>query len=235
MKMRSALLLLPVVFLGCATDEPREPEVEVVSDIVGAAPDRASMVFENDFVRATRIRLAPGEELPEHSGDARAVYSLSDYRILWTEAGESTEREWRAGQAHWHDAIEHAVQNIGQTEARFLVVARTDAALPDAGGLLPDQDAAGTVGAYGELIFENEHVRVVEVTLPPGAAQPTHHGLSRLVYSLSDYTIRYESDRLDAAERTFAPGDAHWHDPDEHTTENVGESEARFVIFQFKE
>jgi quercetin dioxygenase-like cupin family protein len=238
MKTRIHFLLIPALALGCGADEPREPEVdtpvEVVRDIVAAAPDMASVIFENQYVRAILFRLQPGDELPEHAGHPRAVYSLSDYRILWTEAGESSEKEWRAGQAHWHDAIRHAVSNIGESEALFLVVARKDAALPEVADLHAEHDAAAAEDGYGRLVFENEHVRITEVMLPPEAAQAEHHGLNRLVYSLSDYSIRYTSDRFDTVERTFARGDAHWHEADEHAVENIGTTEARFVIFQFK-
>jgi hypothetical protein len=234
MKTRIAFLLIPALFLGCGADEPREPEVEVVRDIVAAAPEMASVVFENDYVRAILFRLQPGDALPEHAGHGRAIYSLSDYRLLWTEAGESSEKEWRAGQAHWHDALDHAASNIGESEAVFLVVARKDASLPAAADYHVDHDAASTEAGHAHLVFENEHVRITDVTLPPGAAQTPHHGLNRLVYSLSDYSIRYTSDRLDDVEGSFAAGDAHWHEADEHAVENIGTTEARYVIFQFK-
>lgn len=241
MKIRFSLYFLPamamaVLAMGCATDDPGEadPEVQVIRDITEAAPGMVSVVFENDHVRATLVRLEPGDELPPHAGDARAVYSLTDYRILWTEAGESAERAWEEGQAHWHDALDHAVRNIGQTEAVFLVVARTGTALPEAPGLQAEHDAAAVEGGFGDLVFENDHVRITEVTLPPGASQPTHQGVNRLVYSLSDYTVRYTSDRMDTVEATFADGDAHWHEADEHSVENIGDTEARFVLFQFK-
>ena len=234
MKTRIAFLLIPALFLGCGADEPREAEVEVVRDIVAAAPEMASVVFENEYVRAILFRLQPGDELPEHAGHGRAVYSLSDYRIHWTEAGESSEKEWRAGQAHWHDALDHAVSNIGESEAVFLVVARKDASLPATADYHVDHDAASTEAGHAHLVVENEHVRITDVTLPPGAAQTPHHGLNRLVYSLSDYSIRYTSDRLDDVEGSFASGEAHWHEADEHAVENIGTTEARFVIFQFK-
>jgi quercetin dioxygenase-like cupin family protein len=235
MKTRIFFLLIPALALGCGADEPREPEAEVVTDIVAAAPDMTSVIFENDYVRAILFRLQPGDELPEHASHGRAVYSLSDYRILWTEEGESSEKEWRAGQAHWHDALDHAVSNIGESEAVFLVVARKDAALPEVAELDAHHDAAGVEEGHGRLAFENEHVRITEVTLPPGAAQAEHHGLNRLVYSLSDYSTRYTSDRLDDVEGSFAAGEAHWHEADEHAVENIGTTEARFVIFQFKD
>ncbi|TVS13853.1 MAG: hypothetical protein EA417_15765 [Gammaproteobacteria bacterium] len=240
MNSRIALILVPALMLGCAAEEVAPDVVsaqeapQVVEDAGANAPQVSSLVFENEHVRAMLVALEPGDEVPEHSGRERAVYSLTDYRILFAEEGESHEREWRAGQAHWHEARDHAVRNIGDTEARFLVVSRTEAALAETAALHIDHDAATIEEGFAALIFENDHVRITQVTLPPGTAQAEHHGVHRLVYSLSDYAIRYTSDRVETVERAFAAGDAHWHEADIHAVENIGSTEARFVIFQFK-
>lgn len=122
--------------------------------------------------------------------------------------------------------------NVGESEAVFLVVARKDAAFPDQAGSAAD--AAAVDGGHGMVLFENEHVRIVEVTLALGVAQAPHHGLHRLVYSLSDYSVRYTSEGADAIDASFAAGEAHWHDADEHVVAKTGSTEARFVLFQFK-
>lgn len=197
-------------------------------------PQLSSVVFENEHVRAMLVTLQPGDELPEHSGTERVVFSLTDYRILFTEDGESIERNWHAGQAHWHEARDHAVRNIGETEARFLVVARTDTALPGAGDVHTDHDAPPIEEGF-ETVFENDRVRITQVALAPGMAQDEHHGLHRLIYSLSEYNVRYRSDRMDAVERSFSAGDVHWHEADIHAVENIGSMEARFVVFEFKQ
>lgn len=231
MRVWIALFVLLPLLSGCAE---RPPEVVAVEDIVAEAPELAQVVFENDFVRAVRFQLEPGDELPLHVGGPRVVYSLSDYRILFTEGEESVEKEWQAGEAHWHDAVDHAVENIGETEALFLVVTRTPVQLPGAAPYESDQDAAAADPSHAQVVFENDYVRVTKVTLAPGAEQPLHHGLNRLVYSLTSYQISYTSDQVEDVERAFNQGDAHWHGADEHAVTNIGETEARFVVFQFK-
>ncbi len=232
MKTRVVFLLIPALAPGCGGGERGDVEAERTADVVAAAPSLGTVVFENDYVQATLFRLAPGEALPEHAGHPRAVCSLSDHRILWTESGTSEEKEWGAGQAHWHDGYDHAVRNIGESEAVFLVVARKGAAFPDQAGSAAD--AAAVEGGHGVVVFENDHVRVTEVTLAPGVAQAPHHGLHRLVYSSSDYSVRYTSEGAHAIDASFAAGEAHWHDADEHAVENTGSTEARFVLFQFR-
>ena len=60
------------------------------------------------------------------------------------------------------------------------------------------QDAAEADTTHARVIMENDQVRVVEVHLPPGAKQPTHHGAGRMVYSLTSYENAYTTDQSEA-------------------------------------
>jgi hypothetical protein len=224
----AALALLPGL-LSCG--QQQEP---VVEDIVTAHPAHAAVVFENDYVKAVEFTLKPGEELPLHKGGPRVVYSLSDYTIEWTEGAQVTTKSWSQGDAHWHDAIDHAVKNTGTSEARYLVVTRKATALPAAGDIDVSEDAGQVDTAHASVVMENDHGRVVEVHLLAGEKQPTHQGGYRLIYSLTPYEISYTSGEEEATMSTMAAGDAHWHAPDTHAVENVGESPAHYVIFTFK-
>lgn len=227
------LASLTVVACGPADQEP-PPRPPVVEGVATTAPEQARTLIENPWIRVLDFSLEPGQALPTHEGQPRVVYSLSDYQIRFTEDGVGQETTWQEGEVHWHGADEHAVENIGTSTARFLVVARTDMGLT---GELPAQDlqdAAAADPAHGELLLDTEEARVVRVTLAPGEAQPTHQGLPRLVYSLTPYTIRYTQAGQDPVERTVQAGDAHWHEAGEHAVENTGATEARYVVFQFR-
>jgi quercetin dioxygenase-like cupin family protein len=228
--MRYILLVLTGLFLltACAQEE-----AEVVEDVLKAAPDKASTLFDNDFVRMDKFTLEPGEALPLHKGGPRAVYALSDYTIKWTEGDRVSEQTWQRGDAHWHDAVPHAAENVGDGDAVYLTVTRKEMGLPADAGYDTAQDAGELDTEHAGVAFENDHVRVIEVELGPGESQPLHHGVNRLVYSLSDYRIEYTSDQMDTKEMTMAKGEAHWHGADEHAVENVGETPAHYVIFEF--
>jgi len=188
-------------------------------------------ILSNEYAEAFTITLAPGQVLPPHNGGARAIYALSDYTIRFTQQGQTTEQSWTVGQAHFHGAGEHSMENTGATEARFLVVARTAQALaPNANTTTPHGAGSGPM----TQLVDNEDVTVAEVRLPAGAELPRHRGLARVVYSLNDYTISYASNDAAAESKSFTTGQAHWHDADEHTIVNTGSTEARFLIVQFK-
>ncbi|MHA7815144.1 MAG: cupin domain-containing protein [Pseudohaliea sp.] len=187
-------------------------------------------LFSNPYVEAYRITLAPGEAQPLHAGTQRIVYSLSDYTIRWTEDGETTSKRWREGEVHYHEALEHAAENTGNTIADFLVVARTDTPLP---AVESDGDASAVAGGYATLIAEPADARVLRVALPAGARQPLHAGAPRLVYSLNDYSVSFITADGEVAEAELESGEMHWHDAGPHAVENTGDDTARFVIFAF--
>lgn len=220
---------LMMLVIGCGGPK----EQAVVEDIVATAPEMTNVVFENEFVKAVEFTLKPGEKLPLHKGGQRAIYALSDYKIKWTEGDQTTEKEWTKGDAHWHAAGDHAVENIGTSDARYLVVTRKDIALPVTEGYDISHDASKLDTVHSSNVFENDHVRIIEVKIPVGDQQPMHQGVNRLIYSLTPYHIKYTSDKMETKESMMEAGDAHWHTADEHAVENIGASEAHYLIFEF--
>ena len=92
-------------------------------DLVKVAPKNCRAVLENDRVRMIRCVIKPGEALPMHSHPANIVYSLTAGKAKYTFAdGKTEERELKAGQAVWSEAISHGTENTGTTESRALVV-----------------------------------------------------------------------------------------------------------------
>ena len=229
------ILLIALLSLSFSCErQPKKSPGEITPDAVVATPQHAEPIFDNDYVKALRFTLVPGDNIPLHQGARRAIYSLSDYKIKWTEGDVQTEKEWKRGQAHWHDAAQHAVENIGTSKAEYLVVARKDADFPVLEG---DQKLSATNPpdtAHLSVLLDSEDVRVMEVELPSGQKQPMHSGGYRLIYALTAYDIEYRCDASETKESTVDAGTAHWHGPDSHAVENTGKTSANFLIFEFK-
>jgi quercetin dioxygenase-like cupin family protein len=215
---------------GCGQQQQK-----AVEDITSAYPDMAKIIFENDYVKAVEFSLKPGDKLPLHASGKRAVYALSDYKIKWTEGGEISEKQWQKGDTHWHNAVEHAVENIGDTNAEFLVVTRTENPLPETGDIDLSRDASQGDSEHAEIIFENDNIRILEVKLGVGESQPKHDGLNRLIYSLTDYQIEYTYYLTNTVETEMEEGFVHWHTADKHSVKNVGDTPAHYVLFAFKD
>ena len=104
----------------------------------------------------------------------------------------------------------------------------------DVDGEDPSDPVEGQDGAdVGEVVFENESVRVIEVSLEPAEATPKHWAGPRMVYSLSDYTLRWTEGDAEPVERSWKAGEAHWHVAAEHIAENAGEGPAHYLVISF--
>jgi len=91
-------------------------------DLVKVAPKNCKVLLDNDQVRVVRVVLKPGEKLPMHSHPNNVVYSLSGGKAKYTLAdGKTEERELKAGQTTWSEAVSHSTENSGTTESRSLV------------------------------------------------------------------------------------------------------------------
>jgi quercetin dioxygenase-like cupin family protein len=237
-RLTGLVVMVVVAVVGCGdvaeeAPPPPAPVETTVVDLSTSAPKSVSVVLENEWVRATRITLEPGSQLPQHVGADRLVYSLSDYTIEWIEGdGAPIEKSWTAGQAHWHGAGPHAMHNIGESTAELLVVERLGAALP-ADVTTADDTHADMPLEYGRVVLDTDAVRAVEVTLEPGTSTERHSGGHRVVYALSDYTVQWTEGDAEPVEASWSEGQAHWHGAVDHEVENVGDSPARYLVVTF--
>jgi quercetin dioxygenase-like cupin family protein len=103
-------------------------------------------------------------------------------------------------------------------------------------------DARAVAAAEHELLLENEHVRVLDARVAPGARTPVHaHEWPGVLYviSTSDF-VRYDTDGnvlLDSRTlpRRMSPGEAVWTGPlVPHSLHNIGESELRVIAVEIK-
>lgn len=204
-------------------------------DILVLMPENTQLLFENEYVRVLNITLEPGDKQPLHFGGNRLIYALSDYTIKYYRDEDATEIPWNEGGIHWHDAGKHAVENVGETIAEYLVFERKAIELPVESDEISETGIMIQDIEYATAIFENDYAHVVRVHLPADSSIPEHDGIYRLVYSLSDYTIRYTSEINGMSETEFEAGDIHWHSPGVHSVENIGDKDALFLIFSLKQ
>src|SRR5437660_4377009 len=96
---------------------------EGAQDMVKVTPKNCKALLDNDRVRVIRVVSKPGEKMEMHSHPAHIVYGLTSGKERFTSAdGKTEERELKAGQAVWSDAVTHSSENTGTTEDRALVI-----------------------------------------------------------------------------------------------------------------
>jgi quercetin dioxygenase-like cupin family protein len=106
----------------------------------------------------------------------------------------------------------------------------------------PELDAMSAAPTHHTVLFENEHVRVLDAHVKPGETVPVHtHCWPGVLYilSVSDFVRRDPDgnvllDTRDAPPQA-PPGSAVWGQPlTPHTLENVGDQELRNITIELK-
>lgn len=192
-------------------------------------------IFENDFSKVLKVSLEPGELIEPHTSEKRLIYSLSDYSIDWNEKGEHLGKQsWKKGDIHYHDAGSHSAKNVGENKAEWLVFIKKNVELPACGDNKLENDVNSISKEFTTVLFDNDEFKITEVSLPKGATIPKHSGINRIIYSISEYEIAFKSSSSSESKKRFQPGEIHWHEACQHTIENIGENEAKFLVISYK-
>ncbi len=98
--------------------------VVFAQDPAKLAPQNYKVLFENQQMRVIEYRLKPGEREPMHSHPyGMFVYFLSDAKIRTTfPDGKTSEDSKHRGDTVWRDPVTHATENVGNAEARALLI-----------------------------------------------------------------------------------------------------------------
>ena len=101
-------------------------------------------------------------------------------------------------------------------------------------------DALRAAGEYHRLVFENAHVRVLEVRIAPGQVVPVHtHRWPSVAHteSCSDFVRRDADGNVTLDTRQAGPPPKmQWLEPmAPHSVENVGAAEIRVYVTELKD
>jgi hypothetical protein len=147
-------------------------------EAIATVPDAYSPVFENEWVKVTRVHYAPHAKLPAHAHTAWAsayVY-LNDsgpvaFKHIGAEYGAATRPPTRARSFRLYRGIReiHEVENLSPLASDFMRVEfKTDPGDPRTlrGTFYADSPSGGQETREQ---FVNEQLRVTRIVLPPGA------------------------------------------------------------------
>lgn len=85
------------------------------------------------------------------------------------------------------------------------------------------------------VLLENEHVRVLEMTLPAGQMDERHSHPAETVYFLRGGKVRFHLLGGETAEAEVPDGGAIWHEPWTHQVENIGGTDIHAIIVESQE
>jgi quercetin dioxygenase-like cupin family protein len=104
---------------------------------------------------------------------------------------------------------------------------------------------AGTTAAWAQdplevgpdiykKVFENERVRVMEVTFAPGATIGPHSHPDHFAYVMEPGTLRIKNASGMANESQAKAGDVMWINAETHSAENVGTTTLKLLVVELK-
>ena len=96
-------------------------------------------------------------------------------------------------------------------------------------------DYAATVAPHAyKVLFENERVRLLEVSMEPGSSTEMHSHPDNLVYIVSEGKYAFTDASGERAEFDVSPGAVFWMEATDHATDNVGDTTIRALMFEPK-
>src|ERR1044071_5008067 len=97
--------------------------VAVAQDPVPLYPQNYKVLLENDRVRVLDFQLKKGAKEDFHAHPAAVTYVIAPFKIRFTFPDGSTRiREAKAGDVFYGEALTHASENIGDTDAHGLLI-----------------------------------------------------------------------------------------------------------------
>jgi hypothetical protein len=232
--MRCLLTVALVGLVGCgaAQEVQEEPAAPDFLDPLDADGEHYLLEFENDQVRVLREKLAGGEGGAMHSHHDRVQVYLNDAEVtIIPRGGEPIAVNLVAGSTSWTDATTH--QGLPKDTIENLSIELKELAGDEVPP--PEPDAVLVDPEHHVVDFENERVRVVRMTYPPGFETPLHVHRAGFGVFLSDAHGRNvpgegEPVTIDATARStfWTTGQP------AHVTENLGEADLVVVLVEMK-
>src|SRR5437870_4072925 len=116
---------------------------------------------------------------------------------------------------------------------RFLIFAVT-VALPILITRASAQDPAVVNSKTIKVKFENDRIRVLEATLPPGVKEQVHSHPAYVIYVLEGGLYRNYASDGKVTEGELKTGDVIYRDPLTHAAENIGDKPLHMILVELK-
>jgi quercetin dioxygenase-like cupin family protein len=215
-----------------AAPEAPAPAASAAPAQKGPAPDPLEVgptiykkVFEDDNVRVLEVAFKPGDKIALHRHPDHVAYVTSAGKLKISVAGGAPqEMDLKVGQAVFIPAQEHSAENSGTTDVKAAIVELKKAS----GTAAPKGGDPVTVGpTIYKKVFENDRVRVLEVTFKPGAKIATHAHPDHVAYALTGGKLHITPEKGNAMDADLQPGQAMFLPAQAHAANNGGKRQER--------
>jgi beta-alanine degradation protein BauB len=208
--------------------EPPPPPTEPAE----VGPDIYKVALENESVRVFEVTFAPGAKIGMHKHPDHAFYVITGGKLKITgEDGKVQDFDLKAGTGAFLPAQSHSAENVGTTEIKLAVIEmRKKGSGPAPAGADPLKAAKGNY----KKVFEDEHLRILEVTIKKGAKVKPHAHPDHTAFVLSAGKLKVMPAGADAMEMDMTPGQAIFIPASVHGAQNTGKTPVKAAIFEVK-
>ena len=96
------------------------------------------------------------------------------------------------------------------------------------------EDAVKVAPHVYKVLFENEHVRLLDVQMGAGGSTEMHSHPNTLIYTLDGGTVTFTATSGEVDEVAVPAGSSMWMDGTDHATNNVGGTPIHALLFEPK-
>lgn len=209
-------------------------------DLVDVAPQAAKVEYEDARIRVVRLRLEPNASLPMHDRPARVVVPLTENHVTSTQSdGEESKVDTPAGRPAWSGRARRAITNSTAALENIIVELKNAADPAQPLAQPPSPRPPGYLeDPFHRWSFENQYVRVYEVTIPAGGTTDFHsHAYDSVFVRISGGTTSSQRkdekwEKPSAFERGFVDYSADSQKPFTHRVRNHDTADYRVVVVQ---
>jgi quercetin dioxygenase-like cupin family protein len=214
---------------------------------VAVNPKIAKVEFENDRIRVLRIHYEPHEKMDMREHPAKVVVTLTrTYTRATLPDGTSRESRSEPGTVTWTEPERHAVENLSdepmediEIEVKQPKAPAVPVSPPPSGSTIPKEPMPASLEPHHHVKYENQYIRVLEVTLEPGESSLFHtHSIDFLYVTLADAVVRAQKQGEDWGPKTAVRAGKVSFDnasktPYTHHLKNIGKTQFHTINIEF--
>ncbi len=214
-----------------APEPPPAPAEPQIPDAVTAGPDTYKVLAENDTVRVFDVNIKAGGKVDMHQHPDHVAYVLKPGKLkLSAPEGEPAEMNLKKGMTAFLPAGAHATENVGKKDVQAVVVELKKKGQPAPAG----EDPVKVGKKNYKVLFDDEHVRVLEVKIPKKGKIATHAHPDHLVYVISGGKLELTQEGGEPTAFDLAAGQAVFLPAQAHSAVNTGTTAIKGIVFEIK-
>jgi len=203
-------------------------------DVVQVAPERVTVLFENDQVRVLRFTEPGHSKLPMHSHPPYVSVSFTaDHSKYMFPDGKTSEERTKAGAVEYSKEVTHAFENLSDSTGESVMVELKNGP-PTGAAMKTEMDPVKVDPKHYKVVIDNDRVRVLRARYGPHEKSVMHEHPASVAVYMTDGHAKFTLPDGTSQETNFKARDAKWADAGKHLPEDLGDKPMEVVVIELK-